>query len=141
MARFKMPKNSTQASKWAMKNFADWAEEYSKKNPDNPCPAEILSSSCDSKELLNKWLCVFISETRSKSGQPSPKSIYALLCGILRHMRGENPRYPNFLGKSDPEFSSFTRTLDNLFKSLQSKGVGATASATEALTPEEEDLL
>lgn len=142
MAQFKMPKNSAQASKWAIKNLADWAEEYNRRNPDNPCPAEILSSSCDSKELLNKWLCVFVSETRSKSGQPySPKSIYALLCGILRQMRAENPKYPNFLENSDPEFSSFSRTLDNLFKSLRSKGVGATASATASVSAEEEELL
>ena len=27
MAQFKMPKNSAHASKWAMNNLADWAEE------------------------------------------------------------------------------------------------------------------
>ena len=35
----------------------------------------------------------------------------------------------------------FTRTLDNLFKSLRSKVVGSTTSATESISAEEEDLL
>ena len=35
----------------------------------------------------------------------------------------------------------FTRTLDNLFKSLRSKGVGSTASATETISAEEEKAL
>ena len=46
-------------------------------------PGEVLLLSC-SKELVNKWLCVYVAETRSKDGNRySPKTIYALVCGIL----------------------------------------------------------
>ena len=123
-----------------MKNHGDWVETHNRRNRSNLCPPDILSSSC-SKELLNKWLCVYVSETRNKFGNlHSPRSIYALLCGILRKMRAENPNYPNFLESSDPEFLSLTRTLDNLFKSLRLQGVGST-SATECISAEEEELL
>ena len=124
-----------------MKNLENWVEAHNKGNPRNLCPPDILSSSC-SKELLNKWLYVYVSETRNKLGYLySPRSIHALLCGILRKMRAENPNYPNFLESSDQEFSSFTRTLDNLFKSLQSQGVGSTTSVMESISAEEEELL
>ena len=57
-----MPKNSELNSKWAMKNLADWVESYNTRNPDKPCPLEILSQCC-SKSILNEWLCVYINET------------------------------------------------------------------------------
>ena len=61
------------------------------------CPDEILLPSC-SKELLNKWLCVYVTEMRNKDGDLyPPKTVYALLCGILCEMRIANPDYPNFL--------------------------------------------
>ena len=47
-------------------NLGDWVEDHNRRNPSNLCPPDILSSS-GSKELLNKWLCVFVSEMRSKS--------------------------------------------------------------------------
>ena len=124
-----------------MKNLADWVEAHNKRNPSNLCPSDILFLSC-SKELRNKWLCVYVSEMKNKFGNLySPRSIHALLNDIFRKMRAQNPNYSNFLESSDPEFLSFTRTLDNLFKSLRSQGVGSTTSATENTSAEEEKLL
>ena len=82
MSSYKMPKNSELNSKWAMKNFSDWMDCYNTKNPDEPCPSELLSEFC-SKATLNKCLCVYINETRNCKGERyPPKTIYALLCGI-----------------------------------------------------------
>ena len=53
-------------------------------------------------------------------------------------MRQENPTYPNFFNKDDPTFSTFQATLNNVFKSLRSGGIGAEASHTETITSEEE---
>ena len=94
-----MPKNSSQNCKWDMKNIADWLENYmyNRRNPDQPCPSDILFPSCG-KEVLNEWLCVYVNKTRNQKGERySPKALYALLCGILRHMRVINHQYPNFL--------------------------------------------
>ena len=63
---------------------------------------------------MRKWLPVFIAETRNRNGDLyPPKTLYSLLCGILRHMRVENPEYPNFLDKKDPAFTGFLNTVDN----------------------------
>ena len=82
-----MPENSARSSRWALNNLRSWFDEYNKRNEDDKCPAEILTPSC-SKEILNKWLCVYVLETRNHVGQPyPPKTVYSLLCGILREMR------------------------------------------------------
>ena len=66
MAKPQLPK-STVSSKWAMTNLREWFTDYNSRNPDNLCPEVFLTASC-SKDMLNKWLCVFINETRSKRG-------------------------------------------------------------------------
>ena len=122
-----------------MKNLQDWFDDYNHCYPHSCCPEELLSPTC-SKELLDKWLSVFIVETRSKNGQPyPPKTLY--LTGILQRMRNLNPDYPNFLSKDGSSFISFRTTLDNLFKSRREKGVRATSTHTESISNEEEDLL
>ena len=63
MSFYMMPKNSATSSQWAMKNLSDWREEYNRTNPDKNCPEEIMLPSC-SKELLNEWLCIYITETQ-----------------------------------------------------------------------------
>uniref|UniRef100_A0A1X7V8G3 Uncharacterized protein n=1 Tax=Amphimedon queenslandica TaxID=400682 RepID=A0A1X7V8G3_AMPQE len=141
MAKTQMTKNTEKSSKWAMANFVEWFHEYNKRNEDATCPKEVITPSC-SKDLLNKWLCVYLSETRNKSGELYPPStIQSLLSGMLRYMRQENPSYPNFFSKDDPAFSMFQATLNNVFKSLRSGSIGAEASHTETITSEEEDTL
>ena len=141
MMKAKIPKNTDINTCWAMKNFTDWLSDYNLRNPESVCPEEVILPSCPA-ETLNKWLCVYAVETRSQSGEPyPPASLYSLLSGILRHMRSENPTYPNFLNGSLPEFSTFTTTLDNLMKDLRASGVGAPSKHTEGISREEEELL
>ena len=76
MSKPQVPKNTEKASKWAMGNFY----------PNNTCLNEVLTPIC-SKEVLTKWLCVFINGTRSKTGGPyPPKMIRSSLAGILCSM-------------------------------------------------------
>ena len=87
-----------------MKNLWEWFDDYNKRNPDNMYPDVVLSPSC-SKELLYKWMCIVMNETWAQNGEPyPPKTLYSLLCGILRDMRACNTTYPNFLDKCDPIF-------------------------------------
>ena len=141
LSKVQMPKNTSQSTRWAMKNFSDWFNGHNIKNPDDPCPNELLLPSC-SVELLNKWLCVYVAETRSHSGEAyPPATVHSLLAGIYRHMKSENPAYPYFLDRENPALSAFSLTLGNLYKNLRSIGVGADAKHTEGITNEEEDLL
>ena len=137
-----MAKNTEVSSKWAMKDLTEWFLDYKKRNPDLPCPESILTSSPPSKEELSKFLTIFIAETRNQNGEKyPPRTVYALLSGIIRSMVAENPQYPNFLCKSDPAFKTFHTAMDNLFKKLKSDGVGADAKHTEAISAEEEKQL
>ena len=82
-----------------------------------------------------------MAETRNKEGKIySPKTLYSLLSGILRFMTTKNPRYPNFLDKSYPDFTEFHCTIDNLFRRLR-EGVGAGSKQTASITKDEENLL
>ncbi|XP_011407617.1 PREDICTED: uncharacterized protein LOC105314895, partial [Amphimedon queenslandica] len=119
IAKHKVPKNTKKMSKWAMKNLEDWFKDYNKRNPDKKCPDEFLTRHKCSKEVICKWLCLFVNETRNKSGKRyPPKTIQCLLAGIMRHMHDQNSEYPNFMSKDDPAFHTFIVTLDNLFKNL-----------------------
>ena len=90
MATFTIPKNSACSNKWAIDNFRAWVDDYNSRNPERNCPMYLLLPSC-SRELLNKWLCVYVAETRNKAGNLYPsKTVYTLLCGILREMKVAN---------------------------------------------------
>ena len=107
MATATLPKTSARSSKWATKNLRDWSVDYNYRNPENECPYDLLSPF-RSKEILNKWLCIYVTETRNQDGDAyPPKTIYVLLCGILQEIRVTNSEYPNFLKKEDPDFSTF----------------------------------
>ena len=141
MTKQSVPRNTEKSSKWAVKNLQEWYEDYNSRNPDERCPEEILSPVC-SKQVLAKWLCVFVNETRSRTGDLyPPKTVQAILGGILRSMRIQNPEYPNFFNKDDPLFTDFNITVDNLFKMLRSEGVGAQCGHTEGISSEEEEQL
>ena len=59
----------------------------------------------------------------------------------MRSVKLESPSYPNFLNKKDPAFSTFQVTLDNLYRSLSSDGVGVTSCHIESISSEEESDL
>jgi len=136
------PLNTKRSTNWAVKNLQTWWEWHNSavEDKDELCPEIVVTSKC-TVELLNKWLPVYVMETRNKNGDPyPPKTLYSLLTGILRHMRTENPSYPNFLEKT-PSFVEFHRSLDNRFRKLREEGVGADSKQTATITVEEENLL
>ena len=99
MSKAIMPKNTSANTRWAVKNFHEWFEDYNSRHEDDPCPDVVLTPSC-SAPLLNKWLKVFIIETRARNGENYlPRSLYSLLTGLLRHMHAENLSYSKFFGE------------------------------------------
>ena len=119
------PKNTQVNTNWAIRNLAMWFEWHNKQEGAEMCPEEVVSPSCSS-ETLNKWLPVYVAETRNKDGKRyPPKTLYSLLTGILRCMTLENPRYLNFFDKKSVDFVDFRRSLDNIFRKLREDGIGA----------------
>ena len=138
--KYNPPKNTQVNTKWAMNNFEQWMQWHNCQDGSEACPDFVLSPEC-SPELINKWLSVYVCETRNKSGGDyPPKTLYSLLTGILRHMKSLNPSYPNFLEKS-PEFVEFHRTLDNLFRKLRTDGIGSESKHTPSISIQEENML
>ena len=135
-----IPKNTDSSTKWALSNFLSWRDKRNAVHPGNQVPPDLLV--CSDATVLSKWLTLYVAETRKRDGgQYPPKSIYSLLTGLLRHMRCRNVSCPNFLDTGNPKFASFHNALDNVFRQLRSKGVGAEARQTEALSKEDEEAL
>lgn len=83
-----------------------------------------------------------MAETRNNNGENyPPRSINSILSGILRHMRTENPEYPNFLSGQDPEYQPFKTALDSIYIKLTTDGVGAESSHTQSIAPDEKNQL
>ena len=91
------------------------------KGPDDPVPLHLLQ--CMDLELVSKWLCKYIMETRQDSGSPyPPKTLYSLLCGLLRISCANGVPF-NFLDRSDIRFQEFHNTLDSVCSSLHTKAL------------------
>ena len=135
-----VPKNTSNSTSWAVRNFRAWSNSRNECFPDDPVPNDLLTSS--DTETLNKWLSLFAAETRNSKGEPYPPStIYQLLSGLLRSMREHNPECPNFVDKKNPSFRKLHRTLDSHFHSLKERGVGVSVKSAEIISKDEENRL
>ena len=61
-----VPKKTKKNNHWALNNFYSWLQQRSKQQPEDPCPTDILLTK--EPELLNKWLSLFVLETRKLDG-------------------------------------------------------------------------
>ncbi len=115
------PQNTSKNNEWALKNFTQWSTSRSIKVPDNPVPEDILTTH--DADLLCDWLSRYVLETRQSSGEPyPPKSIYSLLCGLLRVAR-ERGSVLNFLDKTDVRFRKLHLTMDSVCSKLHSESL------------------
>ena len=92
---------------------------------------------------LNKWLSIFVAETRKVNGQPYPlTSIHLLLVGLQQHVCSmDKENAPNLFAKNDPAFQTLHQTMDSVYRKLRTSGVGAQKRCTETFTKEEENTL
>ena len=77
--RFKSPSPDKEISKgfvtrkntnWACNVFLEWKAERNASETSNLCPKDLLDNP--EPELLNYWLCRFVSEVRNQKGEPYP---------------------------------------------------------------------
>ena len=57
--------------------------------------------------------------------QYPPKTLYLMLCGLLRHLREVQPNPPNFLDGKNVHFKTLHGTCDSIFCTLYEDGIGA----------------
>ena len=135
-----VPATTEANTEWAMRNFKAWADWRITQNPEDPVPSDILSSG--DAVALNKWLSLYVIETRKQDGGRYPAStLNLLLCGLKRHMKKVNPATPNFLDENDDRFAGLRGTRDVVARKLREDGVGASVKHTATISQEEEAQL
>ena len=72
-----IPANTEANTEWAVRNFQSWAEWRCTAQPIDPVPRDILT--CGDVFLINKWLSLYVIETRKKNGDRYPCSTLNLL--------------------------------------------------------------
>ena len=133
-----IPANTQANSNWAVKNFKEWASNRSAMAPSDPVPPDLLKSH--DPELLCKWLCRFVMETRRTDGtQYPPATLRSLLSGVNRILQ-ENKAPFSILDKDDRRFKDLLKTLDTLCSDLHRQGIGATKNSAKVIEPIHEDI-
>ena len=137
-------KNTFKATKWAHGNFTQWKLSRNRQfacEPDKQVPEKLLECAYD-PGVVSKWLVLYIAETQKENGDCyPPKTLYALLAGLLRYCQSKNPTCLNFLDTSDKRFQVLHNAMDNTFRQLRQKGVGSASKSAEAFSKEEENQL
>ena len=63
-----------------------------------------------------------------------PKTLYQLMCGLLRHMKECNSDCPNFLDTKDNQFRTLLSAMDAHFHHLHSNGIGREIKHAKSLS-------
>ena len=95
-----VPAKTEANSQWAFKNFMEWSNHRNLLEPHNPVPKNLLE--CHDADLVCKWLCRYLLETRKTDGSHyPPASLRSLICGLNRTMQGNQVPFC-VLSKDDP---------------------------------------
>ncbi|CAC5417811.1 unnamed protein product [Mytilus coruscus] len=123
-------------TKWAVGVFNQW-RSFRTQNKDAIIELHMMNAEC-----MNYWLERFVMETRKQNGDEyPPKSLYYIVCGLLRHCRDMNVHDKNFLDQKDGRFAHFRRVLDAKMKDLLSKGLGTKVRRADPVSDDDEEKL
>ena len=91
-------------------------------------------------EILSSCLQRFVSEAKRTDGTSyPPKTLYQMLCGLLRYTKECQPDPPNFLDRNDARFKKLRGTCDTVFRGLHEAGVGVQKKSAQVFTRDDED--
>jgi len=130
--------NTKKNSKWSYGVFEAWRRHRNDISGVDCFPklAEMTSNQ------LNSVLGKFVVECRKQDGTPyPPRSLYLIICGLLRHLRNEKVYDKNILDVNNTTFTEFRSILDARMKQLLSFGFGTTTKQAQPLTVEDELVL
>ena len=79
MSKGFVQKSTEKSTIWAVRNFQSWCDWREKQG--NPVPKDLLEGN--DGEMLNRWLLLFVKETRRVDGKLFPlRTIDMLLSGL-----------------------------------------------------------
>lgn len=130
--------NTKKNTRWATRVFEMWRQNRNSIRSDRYIPDLAKMTT----EEMNFFLGRFVVEARKMDGEPyPPRSLYLIVCGLLRYLRDENVLDKNFLDTSNLLFSEFRKILDARMKELLKLGYGTKTKQAEPLLPENEAVL
>ena len=134
------PKNTSRSTEWIIRTFQLWLQQRNR-HSDEVYPRDILEKKYDAEVLCN-CLQRFVGEVRRSDGLPyPPKTLYQMLCGLLRHSRNYQADAAIFLDRKDTRFRKLHNSCDVIFRGLHEEGIGAERKSAQVILPEHEDKL
>ena len=122
--------NTRNNTKWAANLFDKWRNQRSEEIP------ELHEMT---KQQMSYWLERFIVEARKQDGSEyPPKSLYLILCGLLRMLKEKGVYDKNFLDEKNQDFAQFRKVVDARMKSLVNKGLGCEIKQADPILPDDE---
>ena len=123
---------------WALRSFNEWAANRCSVVPNDPVPKDLLASH--NADLVCKWLCLFLIETRKTDGSVyPPSSLRSLICGVNRILQNNQAPF-SVVDKGDPRFRPLLKTLDSLSSELHRSGVGVAKNSAKVIESDHESL-
>ena len=134
-ARGVVPSKTEQSTRWAVSNFDSWAFSRSSSSAD-VVPPDLLKSH--DAELVCRWICAFMFETRKTDGSRYPPATSrSLVSGLNRELQRNGAPF-SVLDKSDGRFRPLLKTLDTLSCELHREGIGASKKSAKVVDSEHE---
>ena len=133
-----IPCNTDANTQCAVHTFNAWAINRSFINASEAVSDDLLASH--DLQLVCKWLCRFVMETRKSDGSPYlPSSLRSLVCGLSRVLQKNKAPFSD-VDKNDYRFRDLITTLDSLSSDLHRQGIGAVKRSAEVIDPQHEDV-
>ncbi|CAG2231101.1 unnamed protein product [Mytilus edulis] len=128
--------NTQKNTKWAIKVFNEWRAARRQNG------VEITDLLAMDVKTMDYWLQRFVLEARKKTGDEYPsKSLYYIVCGLMRHCKDNKLFHVNFFDEKDGTFAQFRKVLDARMKYLLAKGLGTKQKKADAISEEDEEIL
>ena len=121
--------------------FSIWEEEWQSYRGETT-KALIPPIESLNRAGLDYWLSWFVLEVKKKGDPPSefpPNTLYHICCRIQHFLRCNGKPHIDFF--SDPDFSTFKRSLDAEMKRLQNTVIGSKRKQAGPLTCKDVELL
>ena len=106
---------------------------------EDPVPEDLFRNT--DAEVLCKWLCCFVQETRIQSGKNYPATTLRQMLSAFQRVLRSNKVPLNIFDKQDLYFSELRNTLDTVCVGLRKQGVGAEVQHAPVLSLEHEKLM
>ena len=97
-----VPDNIDASTQWALRNFNEWAGNHYSLAPEYAVPKDLLASH--DADLVCKWLCQFLMETRKIDSLLYPLSSLRSLIRGINHILQSNQAPFSVVDKCDSQF-------------------------------------